>query len=384
MKHAHPLLNRLAGEADQVGRALARRLEDLAEDAAARSALDAVCAAGLTAWLVPRSHGGADASALAGGEPISVQAVCALREALAYHSGLLDVMFVMQGLGSFALSSSDNERLKQDLLPQVMDGRAVAAVALTEPEAGSDLGGVETRAERRGSQWRLSGHKTFISNAPLADFFTVLARTADSPREAMTMFLVPARQTGVKVERFEVSAPHPIGEVRFEAVELSDAHRLGPVGAGLEQAFGVLGRFRTSVAAAACGMARRALDASLEHLKSRRQFGKPLIANQALRFDVAEMDARLRCAQLLVEEAARLLDQGQRAGREVARAKLVGTETAWWICDRAVQHFGGLGVRKGNVAERLAREVRALRIYEGTSEIQKLILARELVDEAKS
>ncbi len=383
MKHAHPKLAQLAALADGVGRDASHALESMEELAAARRALELVHAAGLTGWVVPKLHGGEDAAGLAQPDCVSVRALCALREALAYHSGLLDVMFVMQGLGSYAISMAGQPQLQRELLTQVAQGRAIAALALTEPGAGSDLGSITTRAARVGAGWQMEGRKTFISNAPIADFFTLLARTGgeagDGRRDGLTMFHVPARSSGLRVQRFEVSAPHPIGELHLDGVTVSDAWRLGAVGAGQELALDVLGRFRTSVAAAACGMARRALDESIRHLKGRVQFGKPLVANQALRFDLADMDARLRSSQLLVEEAAAAIDQGQPATAAVARAKLVSTESAWWICDRTVQHFGGLGVTKGNVAERLAREVRALRIYEGTSEIQKLILARELL-----
>jgi alkylation response protein AidB-like acyl-CoA dehydrogenase len=255
----------------------------------------------------------------------------------------------------------------------------VAAFALTEPGAGSDLAQVATRAERRGSTWRLSGHKTFISNAGIADFYTLLARSSLTPGErgGLTMFHVPAE--AVAVRRFEVMAPHPIGELELDGVELGDEHRIGDEGAGLALALRVLGRFRTGVAAAANGFARRALDESLAHLKAREQFGRPLSAFQGLRFDLAEMDTRLRAAELLVREAALAVDGGGQAQAAVARAKLFATENASWIADRAVQHLGGLGVRRGQAVERIFREVRALRIYEGTSEVQKLVLAKELI-----
>jgi acyl-CoA dehydrogenase len=191
---------------------------------------------------------------------------------------------------------------------------------------------------------------------------------------------VPAAARGLAVERFEVMAPHPIGEVHLKDVEVSGEHLLGREGDGLALALATLGRFRTSVAAAANGFARRALDESKAHLARRKQFGKPLASFQALRFDVAEMDVRLRAGQLLVAEAAEAVDNGARAVAEVARAKLFATENASWTCDRAIQHFGGLGVKRGVIVERLYREVRALRIYEGTSEIQKLVLAKELLD----
>jgi acyl-CoA dehydrogenase len=192
------------------------------------------------------------------------------------------------------------------------------------------------------------------------------------------MFCVPANTPGVSAQRFEVTSPHPIGDVLFDGAQLDDGQRLGEVGSGLDTALAVLGRFRVSVAAAANGFARRALEESIAHLKSRTQFGKPLAANQGLGFDLAEMDMRLRAAELLVDEAAAAVDRGERAVLEVARAKLFATENASYVCDRAVQHFGGLGVKRGVLVERLWRDVRALRIYEGASEIQKLLMAREL------
>jgi acyl-CoA dehydrogenase len=377
----------LAERADQLGRELAPALEHLPEEQAARRALDALARADLLRWTVPGEFAGRRAAGqsapVGGGADVSVRSLCAVREALAYHSGLLDVMFVMQGLGSHAVARAGSPERKREVLPEVAAGRWVAAFAVTEPEAGSDLGGVTTRAARGGTNWVLEGHKTFVSNAPIADFFTVLARTSgqsgDGGRNALTMFYVPRSAPGLRTVGFQVNAPHPIGDLFLERVVLDDSHRLGEVGAGLDLALSVLGRFRTSVAAAANGMARRALDESLRHLRARQQFGRPLAANQGLRFDLAEMDARLRASQLLVEEAAAAVEGGARATAEVARAKLFATENAWWICDRAVQHWGGLGVKTGSAVERLAREVRALRIYEGTSEIQRLILARELL-----
>jgi acyl-CoA dehydrogenase len=251
---------------------------------------------------------------------------------------------------------------------------------VTEPSAGSDLAAIETRAEPDGDGYRLNGHKTFISNAGVADFYTLLARTSGDPgdKQGLSMFRLPASAEGLEVRPFEVMAPHPIGEVFLRDVRLEASDRIGEPGQGLELALATLARFRTTVAAAACGFARRALDESVRRLSERTQFGRPLAASQGLRFDVAEMDVRLRAAQLLVAEAARTVDEEQPAVAAVARAKLFATEAASWICDRAVQHFGGLGVKRGTLVERLFREVRALRIYEGTSEIQKLILAREI------
>ena len=316
----------------RIGSAAEPMLEGLDETEAARKALAILAEAELCTWCVPARWGGADAGELASGDEVSVRALATLRSSLAYHSGMLDVMLVMQGLGSYALTRSDE--LASEVLPRVATGEQVAALALTEPEAGSDLGGVATRAERRGPGWKLSGSKTFISNAGIADFYTLLARTGgevgDGGKGCLTMFHVPATSPGLGVRRFEVIAPHPIGELTLQDLALDDDHRIGEVGDGLDIALGTLGRFRTSVAAAANGFARRALDESLAHLKEREQFGRPLASFQGLRFDLAEMDARLRGAELLVDEAAAAVDAGGRATAEVARAKLIATENASW------------------------------------------------------
>jgi acyl-CoA dehydrogenase len=371
----------LRARARALSERLAPRLATLAEEEAARAALAGLSEEGLLAWTVPARDGGAPARELAREHSVSVRALCALRDELAYHSGMLDVMLVMQGLGSFPVALGGSAGLRKEVLPGVAAGKSIAAFALTEPGAGSNLGDVATRAERRGTSWVLDGHKTFISNAPIAHFFTVLARTraATSASPGLSMFFVPGDAWGLDVQPFEVLAPHPIGEVILKGCEIPGELLLGEEGRGLELALGTLSRFRTSVAAAANGFARRALHESRAHLAARTQGGKPLARHQALRFDLAEMDVRLRAAQLLVDEAAELADTEQDAALAVARAKLFATEAAGWICDRAVQLHGGLGVRKGSVVERLYRDVRALRIYEGTSEIQKGIVARELL-----
>ena len=364
----------IRAEAARLAADLAPKLEGLSEDEALKASIAALGEAGLLAWTVPAAHGG-KATELCGADVVSVRALCAAREELAYEHGVIDLAFVMQGLGSYPIALSGNEELAADFLPKVAKGECVAAFAVTEEGAGSSLGEVSTTAERDGDGWKLTGTKTYISNAGVADRYTVLARTGE---DETTMFSVPAEE--VTVERFEVMAPHPIGEVKMAGASVPDSARLGEVGEGLDLTLANLQRFRTSGAAAACGFARRALDESVSHLSEREQFGRKLSKFQGLRFDIAEMDARLRAGQLLVEEASTLLDEGAEATAEVARAKLVATETAGGICDRAVQHHGGSGVRKGSVVERLYREERALRIYEGTSEVQKLILAKEIFD----
>lgn len=382
MSSAADILARLGPAADDLGRAHAEELARLDETAAARRALALLGDSGLCAWMVPADFGGADASALVASDTLSVRAAVVLRRGLAYRSAMLDVMLVMQGLGSYAIANAVDRALAQELLRAVAAGRVCAAFALTEPGAGSSLTDIALRARQVAGGWRLSGHKTFISNAGIADVYTVLARTGDEP-DNLTMFCVRAPTRGLRCERFEVLGPHPIGDVYFEEVEVSDGARLGAVGAGLGLALSVLARLRTSVAAAAVGFGRRAFDESRRHLLERKQFGKPLATFQALGFDIAEMDTRLRAAELLVDEAATVVDGGGAGTLEVARAKLFATETAGWVCDRAVQHLGGLGVKRGQVVEALYRDVRALRIYEGSSEVQKLILAKELFRQAK-
>jgi acyl-CoA dehydrogenase len=375
----HPLLAELVQRAAAAAKGTEARLEALSEREAALEALHIVRKAGLTAFMVPARDGGADAGDLCTPETISTRALCALRDELAFHHGLLDLLLVEQGLGSFPVAQGGTSELRAELLPAVARGEKIAAFALTEPEAGSNLNDITTRATRTKQGWRLDGRKTFITNAGIAHFCSVLARTRGAPGEdGLSMFCVPADAKGLSVAPFEVLAPHPIGDVVLESVDVPERALLGREHEGLALALATLGRFRTGVAAAANGFARRALDESRAHLSKRRQFGRPLASFQALRFDVAEMDVRLRAAQLLVDEAAELVDENRPATAAVARAKLFATEGASWICDRAVQHFGGLGVKKGTVVERLFRETRALRIYEGTSEIQRLVLAREL------
>jgi len=366
----------------------ARDIRDIPdEDRAAALALARLVGSGLLGYVVPAACGGADVTPLAERERVSVRVLCAIREALAFHSGMLDVVFVEQGLGSYPVALGGSEPLRAALLGAVTRGESIAAFALTEDGAGSDLAGVALEAsERDDGSFVLRGHKTYITNAGIADFYTVLARTEGRPGDAdgLTMFYVPATAPGLTVERFEVTAPHPIGRVEFDGVVVPSSALLGRRGGGLELAVATLNTFRTSVAAAAVGFARRALHESVRHLEARQQFGRALSSFQGLRFDLAEMDTRLRAAELLVAEAALRVDRGLPARAEIARAKLYATETASWVCDRAVQHHGGSGVRRGSIVEALWRDVRALRIYEGTSEVQKLILAKELLQASRS
>jgi acyl-CoA dehydrogenase len=320
-------------------------------------------------------------------EPLDAVSLCLIREALAYHSALADLAFVMQGLGTYALSLAAPEHVRDFWLERAREGRAIAAFALTEPEAGSDVGNIQTVARREGDSYIINGHKCFISNAGLADFYTVFARTGtrDDGRAELSAFVVGARMPGFRVRaRTEMVAPHPIGEVEFENLRVPAEDRVGAEGEGHQLAMRTMDTFRASVGAAACGMARRALDEALGHARRRRQFGVTLAMQQLVQEKLAVMQTELDAARLLVYRAAHLKNAGAARSsvtRAASEAKLYATEAAQRIVDQAVQIHGGSGLVRGSMVERLYRDVRALRIYEGTSEIQKLVIAREMLKE---
>ncbi len=352
-----------------------------AEDALSRTLLARLVGAGLLEHLIPPEHRSRP------GGTLSVRTLCVLREELARASGTADVVFVMQGLGSCAVALAGSEPMKARWLPAVSRGEAIAAIALTEPEAGSDLSAITTRARRVGADYVLDGTKTYISNAGLADVYTVFARTSDEPR-GLSAFVVEAKQPGLNVtSRLTISAPHPIGTLAFDGCRVPATQRLGEEGEGFALAMRVLERFRPTVGAAANGMALRALEESIARAKKRRQFGKSIAEFQAIRFKLADMALRLEASRLMVLRAAALVDAGAGTGPDPARgrasamAKLFATEAAQETIDDAVQIHGALGVTRGNVVERLYREVRALRIYEGTSEIQRAVIARSILAE---
>ena len=297
-------------------------------------------------------------------ERAQVAELCAIREALAERSALADTMFAMQGLGShpITLAGGPKERVKE-----IAAGKKIAAFAITEPEAGSDVGSIATRATKTGDGWLLDGEKTFISNAGIADSYVVFAKT----NESISAFLVDGGAAGLSAEPLELLAEHPIGTLRFSRCP---ARLLGEEGAGLKLALGTLDVFRPTVGAAACGMARRALDEAIARVKSRRQFGKALADFQGLQFMLADMATELDAARLLVQRAA--TEPSKRAS---AMAKLYATEAAQRIIDQALQLHGGAGLLAGSPTERLYRDIRALRIYEGTSEIQRIVIARDLL-----
>ncbi len=306
----------------------------------------------------------------------SLRGACVLRETLAFHHGLIDFAAAMQGLGSCALSLTNTHA---ETIANVVAGRAIAAFALTEPNAGSDLAAIETKAVAGQDGWHLTGLKHLISNAPIADAICVLARSEPGTGpKGMSMFLVKRGEFACSREQ-EVVAFHPIGELQFDA-HLPADRVVGTTGEGYKLALSVLDLFRTSVAAASCGMAGRALAEALDHVQSRRQFGKPLSELPQVRSHLAEMAADLEAARLSVYRSAARKDGGaDRIPFESAVAKLVATETAQRVIDTAVQLHGGVGVLKGSVVERLYREVRALRIYEGATDILRLIIAGTLL-----
>jgi len=343
------------------------------EHGATRQYVRRLADAGLLRMMVPAEHGGAFERPLA-------TPICLARQWLSRVSGALDTAFVMQGLGSYPVTQAGAPALREQLLPRVARGEVICAFALTEPNAGSDVSGMSTRAEPDGDGVVLHGEKCFISNAGIAGSYVVFAREPDGDdgKPRYGAFWVPGDATGLSVEPIQVIAPHPIGTVRLHGVRVPAEHRLGRPGEGLHIALGTLDLFRVTVGAAALGLADRALSEAVRHLGERVQFGKPLAQQQGLRFALAEVVTDHVAAQLLVYRAAAARDEGRATADMPAMAKLHATESAQRVIDRAVQSLGGLGVTVGQATERLYREVRALRIYEGTSEIQKLVIARAL------
>lgn len=323
-----------------------------------------------------RDYGGAQ-------DAIDTRAICLIRETLARHAGLADFAFAMQGLGSGAIALFGSEEQKLRYLPRAAAGEAIAAFALSEPEAGSDVAAMACAARLDGDRYVLDGEKTWISNGGIADFYVVFARTGEAEgARGISAFIVDADAPGLTIaERIEVIAPHPLARLRFENCRIPASARIGAGGQGFKVAMATLDVFRTSVAAAALGFARRALDEALDRAASRRMFGKTLADFQITQAKLAEMATRIDAAALLTYRAAWERDQGRRVTRAAAMAKLTATENAQAVIDAALQMFGGLGVVSGQPVETLYREIRALRIYEGASEVQQLIIARELLGE---
>ncbi len=321
-------------------------------------------------------------------EDINTRAICIVRETLARHSGLADFCFAMQGLGSGAISLFGTKEQKQMYLPKVANGTSIAAFALSEPNAGSDVAAMQCAARQDGNDYVLNGTKTWISNGGIADFYVVFARTNEAPgARGISAFVVDANTPGLKIaERIEVIAPHPLARLEFKNCKVPKEAMIGAPGQGFKIAMSTLDVFRTSVAAAALGFARRALNEAVRHASTRSMFGQTLSDLQITQAKLANMATQVDASALMVYRAAWLRDTnaGARISKEAAMAKMVATEAAQRVIDAAVQLFGGLGVTKGNVVESLYREIRSLRIYEGATEVQQLIIAKELLKEHKN
>ncbi|WP_227268795.1 acyl-CoA dehydrogenase family protein [Roseobacter weihaiensis] len=315
---------------------------------------------------------------------LDVRTLCLIRETLARHDGLADFAFAMQGLGTGAISLFGTEAQQNAWLPRVRAGEAISAFALTEPASGSDVANSTMTATRDGESYVLNGAKTWISNGGIADVYTVFARTGDAPgAKGLSAFVVPTETPGLRIaERLQTIAPHPLATLSFEDCRIPAAARLGASGAGFKIAMSVLDVFRSTVAAAALGFARCALEESLARVTTRKVQGAPLFDLQMVQGHIAEMALDIDASALLVYRAAWAKDSGApRITREAAMAKLFSTDQAQKVIDRAVQLHGGDGVRSGEKVERLYREIRALRIYEGASDVQKVIIARQALGE---
>ncbi|WP_332670807.1 acyl-CoA dehydrogenase family protein [Aromatoleum sp.] len=347
-------------------------------DAACRTLVAALGRAGFLRYCVPAEYGGALPA-------LDSRSLCIARETLAYHDGLADFAFAMQGLGSGAITLAGSDEIRRRVLPKVASGEWIAAFALTEPDAGSDVAALACDARLDGDHYVLNGEKTWISNGGIADVYCVFARTGEAPgTRGLSAFVVTPDMPGFEVaERLEVIAPHPLARLRFTDLRVPVANRLGAGGEGFRIAMRTLDIFRASVAAAATGFARRALDEGLAHARGRAMFGHTLADFQITQAKLGEMATDIDAAALLIARAAWKRDvQKQPTTREAAMAKMTATENAQRVIDAALQMHGGQGVRVGVKVESLYREIRALRIYEGATEVQKLIVARELLKQA--
>ncbi|MDO8605211.1 MAG: acyl-CoA dehydrogenase family protein [Phaeospirillum sp.] len=347
-----------------------------AMDQTARNLVRELGKAGFLAASVPAEYGGR-------AKDFDVRAICLGREILARHAGLADFAFAMQGLGSAAITLFGNDAQKSRYLPKVGRGESIAAFAISEVDAGSDVGNMSTRAVLDGDHYVIDGAKTWISNAGLADFYTVFARIGDGAgAKNLAAFVVDANTPGLTVsERIDVIAPHPLGSLKFEGMRVPAANLLGQPGDGFKVAMSVLDVFRTTVGAAALGFARRALDEALARIFKRKVFGSKLADYQLTQAKIAEMAVAIDASALLIYRSAWTKDvKGGRVTREASMAKQFATDQAQVVIDEAVQLWGGLGVVSGVTVEKLYREIRALRIYEGTSEVQKLVIASKVFE----
>ncbi len=337
-----------------------------------------VRALGAGGWL---RHAVAGTDNGGAGAQIDTRAICLIRETLARHNGLADFAFAMQGLGSGAISLAGTAEQKQRYLPRVASGEAIAAFALSEPDAGSDVAAMACEARLEGDHYIVNGEKTWISNGGIADFYVVFVRTGEAPgARGISALIVDAGTPGFEIaERINVIAPHPLARLRFNNCRIPVAQRVGAGGEGFKVAMRTLDVFRTSVAAAALGFARRAMDEALQRATTRKMFNGVLADFQLTQSKLALMATQIDSAALLTYRAAWQRDQGENVTRSAAMAKMTATENAQQVIDAAVQMFGGLGVVSEQPVERLYREIRALRIYEGATEVQQLIIGRDLI-----
>jgi len=365
---------------------LARDLDQWASDHISQTHshdVDAECKAlvkslGRAGWLKYAIAGSAHGAA---SEVMDTRSICIIRETLARHSGLADFAFAMQGLGSGAISLAGSPEQQQRYLNKVAKGEAIAAFALSEPDAGSDVAAMQCSAKVEDGYAVLNGCKTWISNGGIADFYLVFARSGEAPgARGISAFIVDADTPGLSIaERIEVIAPHPLATLRFTDCRVPLSQRIGAPGEGFKVAMRTLDVFRTSVAAASLGFARRAFDEALQRATSRKMFNQTLADFQLTQAKLAQMATTIDASALLTYRAAWLRDQGQSVTKEAAMAKMTATEGAQQVIDAAVQIWGGMGVVSGHIVERLYREIRSLRIYEGATEVQQLIIARELL-----
>lgn len=363
----------LAGRLDDWAGTTLAGIDHADTDAACRALVRDLGAAG---WL--------ERTGAQHGETLDVRGLCLTRETLARHDGLADFAFAMQGLGTGAISLFGSPAQKDEWLPLTRTGQAISAFALTEPQSGSDVANSTMTATRDGDDYVLNGEKTWISNGGIADVYTLFARTGEAPgARGLSAFVLPAGLPGFEIaERLETIAPHPLATLRFTDCRLPAAAMLGAPGQGFRIAMSVLDVFRSTVAAAALGFARRALDETLARVSSRKVQGAPLADLQMVQGHVADMALEIDAAALLVYRAAWAKDMGApRVTREAAMAKLFATDQAQQIIDRAVQLHGGDGVRRGQKVEELYRDIRALRIYEGASDVQRVVIARQTLAE---
>ncbi|MEM5491928.1 acyl-CoA dehydrogenase family protein [Hoeflea sp. AS16] len=367
--------------ADRVDAWAAKELADLDHSNVDETCKALVKALGDAGWLKLSAVDPANEAS-----KIDVRSLCIMRETLARHDGLADFAFAMQGLGTGCISLFGTSEQKTEWLTRTRAGEALSAFALSEPASGSDVANMAMTAVRDGDDYVLNGEKTWISNGGIADVYCVFARTGEAPgAKGLSVFIVPADTPGLEIaERLEVVAPHPLARLAFKDCRIPASAMIGNPGDGFRIAMSVLDVFRSTVAAAALGFARRALDESLSRVSERQLFGAPMSDLQMVQGHIADMALDVDAAALLVYRAAWLKDQGApRVSREAAMAKLYATDHAQDVIDKAVQLHGGDGVRKGHIVESLYREIRALRIYEGASDVQKVVIARQTLANSK-